>query len=73
MQLSQPLKTRIYEALGKASMCWNPRPSTAVFDSTECKKVGDELVAAIEAELTRVYWDGNRDSQSRMTTPEMGG
>jgi hypothetical protein len=32
----------IYQALGKASMCWDPRP-TGVFDSEAAKKVGEEL------------------------------
>lgn len=37
------LRTKIGEAIGHASMCWNPRPSTEVFDSDEALKVVDEL------------------------------
>lgn len=30
--------------VGAASMCWEPRPSTAVFDSTEASKLADEAL-----------------------------
>jgi hypothetical protein len=33
----------IFEAVGTASMCWNPRPGDAVFDSTEAEKVAVNL------------------------------
>lgn len=39
----EELKTKIGEAIGHASMCWNPRPGDIVFDSTEAKKVADDL------------------------------
>lgn len=36
------LKTKIYESIGQASMCWDPIPS-GIFDSTQAQKIGDEL------------------------------
>lgn len=36
----------IFQSLGKASMCWNPRPS-GVFDSEAATKVGEELEALL--------------------------
>ena len=37
----------IFQALGAASMCWTGTPS-GVFDSTRCKQIGEELIAALE-------------------------
>jgi tRNA(Ile2) C34 agmatinyltransferase TiaS len=37
----------IFQALGAASMCWTGTPS-GTFDSTRCKQIGDELIAALE-------------------------
>ncbi len=37
------LRTKIGEAVGHASLCWNPRPGDIVFDSTEANKVVDDL------------------------------
>jgi hypothetical protein len=37
----------IFQALGAASMCWTGSPS-GVFDSTRCKQIGDELIAALD-------------------------
>ncbi len=39
----EALRAKIGEAVGHASMCWNPRPGNQVFDSTEASKVVDEL------------------------------
>jgi len=36
------VKSKIFEAIGEASMCWNPRP-TGVFDSTHASKVAQNL------------------------------
>lgn len=37
----------IFQALGAASMCWTGTPS-GVFDSTRCKQIGEELIAALD-------------------------
>ena len=36
----------VFQALGEASLCWSERP-TGVFDSTNAKRIGDELIQAI--------------------------
>jgi hypothetical protein len=38
----------IFQALGAASMCWTGAPS-GTFDSTRCKQIGEELIAALGA------------------------
>lgn len=48
--MEQPLRepSRLVEmiglAIGEASMCWNPRPSSAEFDATAASRIADELV-----------------------------
>lgn len=37
------MNSLIAEALGQASMCWDPRPSNQVFDSTATLRIHDEL------------------------------
>jgi len=44
------LREKVFEALGAASLCWNPRP-TGVFDSSTAKAEGDELWGYIEEYL----------------------
>jgi hypothetical protein len=41
----------VFEAVGAASMCWNPRPSNEVFDSDEASKVAVDLCFKIADEL----------------------
>ena len=36
-------ETAIFQALGAASMCWDPTP-TGVFDSRRAENVGEELI-----------------------------
>ena len=50
--VDKPVHEAIGEAIGAASMCWDPRPSTAVFDSTRAAQIADEL----EALLRRKLW-----------------
>ena len=45
------LREVVMLAIGGASMCWDPRPSTAVFDSEEAGRIGEELISFIEKEL----------------------
>lgn len=46
-KLNPVVQTAIFEALGSASMQWEPRP-TGVFDSETCKKVGENLIKVLE-------------------------
>lgn len=41
----KPAHEAIGEAIGAASMCWEPPPSTAVFDSTRAVAIAEELEA----------------------------
>jgi len=50
-RISSEMYHAVFEAIGEASMCWNPRPSKEVFASEEasdvalrlCFKIADEL------------------------------
>jgi hypothetical protein len=37
----------VFQAIGAGSMCWDPRPGSQVFDSTEAEAVGDEAMARL--------------------------
>jgi hypothetical protein len=39
----------IFQSLGAASMCWTGAPS-GNFDSSRCKEIGNELIAALDVE-----------------------
>ena len=49
--LSKPLISEVFEALGEASTCWIPKPSSQVFDSTKATKIGDELMEKISSDI----------------------
>jgi hypothetical protein len=40
-------KELIFQALGAASMCWSELPK-GVFESSRCKQIGKELIAALK-------------------------
>lgn len=37
----------VYQAVGEASMCWDPLPGNQVFDSTKAKDVAERILARI--------------------------
>ncbi len=45
MSLPEDYREAIGQAIGTASVCWTPRPSDAVFDSTAASAIADELIA----------------------------
>lgn len=47
----EDLKEKVFQALGEATMCWNPRPSLQVFDSTRAVEIGERLWKEIEKVL----------------------
>ena len=47
MKLSEADKGAIFEALGQASMCWNPIP-TGIFNSSKAADIGGALIARLE-------------------------
>lgn len=42
--LADELSGAVYEALGAASMAWDPQPSTQVFDSEKAAEIGRDLL-----------------------------
>lgn len=50
------LKTKVFEAIGEASMCWLPDIGNLEFDSSNASRIGDELYKEIEKEID--YWKG---------------
>lgn len=63
-----------FQAVGAASMCWSPLPSTQVFDSNGASKVAVELLFQIATQLElagMTYenwpadWKGESDQVSR--------
>jgi mRNA-degrading endonuclease RelE of RelBE toxin-antitoxin system len=46
--MDKTLKQTVGIAIGEASMCWNPRPSTEVFNSDEAIKINEELLSSIQ-------------------------
>lgn len=48
------LKTKVFEAIGAASMCWEPLPSNQVFESDKAKKIADDLWTEVEKLKQRI-------------------
>jgi len=46
------LTSRVFQALGTASVCWENMSGTGVFQSDQAKKVGEELVAWIKSNFS---------------------
>jgi hypothetical protein len=46
------LEEIVFQALGHASMCWNPRPE-GLFDSEEASRTGNELLRTLRARGAR--------------------
>lgn len=45
--LGQELTEAVFQALGRASVCWEPMDGTGVFDSTTASQLGGELLGII--------------------------
>lgn len=54
-RLSSEIYHAVFEAVGTASMCWNPRPSTEVFSSEEAEKVAVDLCFKIVNDNEKNY------------------
>lgn len=48
--VKKDLTTKVFEALGEASMCWSETPK-GVFESSNAKRIGDQLVKDINEDL----------------------
>lgn len=45
------VREAVFQALGAASVAWQPRPSDEVFDSTQAEAIGEALLARLELEM----------------------
>lgn len=52
-RISSEMYHAVFEAVGAASMCWQPKPSTEVFDSSAAEKIAVDLCFKIAEELER--------------------
>jgi hypothetical protein len=52
-RISGEIYTAVFEAVGHASMCWNPRPGNQTFDSAEAEKVALNLCFRIANDLEK--------------------
>lgn len=63
--LGDELVTKIFEAVGAASMCWNPRPGSQVFDTTEALAVARALIR----DIARVIVNGRPETAEEAKQP----
>lgn len=52
-RISSELYHAVFEAVGEASMCWNPRPSDEVFAAEQASAVAVRLCFKIAEELEK--------------------
>ena len=52
-RISSEMYHAVYEAIGAASMCWNPRPSNEVFDSERASNLAINLCFKIANEVEK--------------------
>ena len=53
-RVSSKLYHGVFEAIGAASMCWNPHPSTEVFESEKASQIAMDLLFKIADEIEQV-------------------
>lgn len=70
------LESAVFQALGAASMCWEPRP-TGLFDSTRAKLIGDALVEMIRKQtvalVAYIHDDPGPDDATKPGDPPPAG
>jgi len=52
-RISSEIYHAVFEAIGAASMCWQPKPSFEVFDSAMAEKIAVDLCFKIANELEK--------------------
>lgn len=50
-RISSEMYHAVFEAVGEASMCWNPRPSNEVFDTEQASDIAARLCFKIADEI----------------------
>jgi hypothetical protein len=53
-RISSELYHAVFESIGAASMCWNPRPSNEVFASEQASKIAVDLCFKIANEIEKL-------------------
>ena len=56
-RINERIFTAVHEAVGAASICWNPRPSAEIFATEEASKVAADLCFLIANEMDRLKPD----------------
>ncbi len=52
-RISSEMYSAIFEHIGEASMCWNPRPSSEVFNSEQASDVAVRLCFIVANEIEK--------------------
>lgn len=52
-RISSEIYHAVFEAIGAASMCWSPRPSTEVFNASEAERIAVALCFKIANEMEK--------------------
>lgn len=63
-RISGNLYHAVYESIGTASMCWNPRPENETFNSEEASNVAVKLCLTIADEIDQII--SERDEAREM-------
>ena len=50
-RISHEMYQNVFESIGAASMCWNPKPGNQVFDSTTASNIAANLCLKIAREI----------------------
>lgn len=53
-RISSEMYHAVFEAIGEASMCWNPKPSNEVFDSERASNVAVRLCLKIAEDIEKL-------------------
>jgi len=58
-RISSELYTAVFEAIGEASMCWEPRPGQQVFSAEKASDVAVRLCFKIADEFEKINQKSN--------------
>lgn len=72
-RLSSEIYHAVFEAVGAASMCWNPPPSDETFDSSAAEKIAVELCFKIANEIESIDREITPEEHARWSTAEDAG
>ena len=61
---------KVFEAVGAASLCWNPKPNRLVFDASTAEKIATDLCFQIADELERLGVDPKKINPDAPEVPK---